>query len=46
VLTPQANLRDRSFWITRDEEADTFNIRISRPRRTDTEFGWLLVEME
>jgi serine/threonine-protein kinase len=44
IVTPYDNLRDRIFWIFRNEEVDTFNIRMSSPRNQPTEFGWLIVE--
>jgi hypothetical protein len=44
VVTPFANLRGRSFWVTRDIEADTFMVRLSDPRNVATPFSWAIVE--
>jgi len=46
VASPFVNLRDRSYWVTRDIEGDTFTIRLSNTRNTPTPFSWLLVENE
>jgi hypothetical protein len=46
IATPMANLRARSFWVTKDEEADLIAIRMSSPRAVDTPFSWLLVESD
>ena len=44
VVTPFGNLRERSFWVTRDLENDKFTIRLSDSRRRATPFSWLIVE--
>ena len=44
VVTPYANLRDVSYWVSRDLEADTFSIKLSAPLRRTTPFSWFVVE--
>jgi hypothetical protein len=44
VVTPSANLRDRAFWVRKEDDADAFVIRISAPRTSDIQFSWLIVE--
>ena len=44
VVTPYANLRDRMFWVRKEEDADVFVIRLSSPRDSEVQFGWLIVE--
>jgi hypothetical protein len=46
IVTPMANLRDRSFWVTKDEDADLIAIRLSSPLAKNVPFGWLLVESD
>jgi hypothetical protein len=46
IVTPLANLRDRTFWVTRDLEADVFRIRLTAPRNRHTPFAWLIVESD
>jgi hypothetical protein len=46
VVTPYANLRDRAFWVRKEDDSDSFVIRISAARTSDIEFGWLIVESE
>jgi hypothetical protein len=44
LLTPNANLGSRSFWVRMDDENDRFSIRISSARASETSFGWLMIE--
>jgi len=44
AVTPFVNLRDVSYWVQRDLDADTFTIRLSAPLRRAVPFGWLIVE--
>jgi hypothetical protein len=44
VVTPYATLRDVTYWVSRDLEADTFSIKLSAPLRRSTPFGWFVVE--
>jgi hypothetical protein len=44
LVTPHTNLRGRSFWVTRSQEGDTFQIHISRARGSQSGFSWLMIE--
>jgi hypothetical protein len=44
IVTPYVNLRDRMFWVRTEEDADVFVIRLSSPRDSEAQFGWLIVE--
>jgi hypothetical protein len=46
IATPYAQLRDRSYWVRKEEDADIVVIRLSAPRNEDTPFGWLIVESD
>jgi Collagen triple helix repeat (20 copies) len=45
-VTPFANLRDVSYWVTRDVVNDTFTIRMSAKRNPRTPFSWIIVQNE
>ncbi|MFV2064344.1 MAG: hypothetical protein ACC726_12650 [Chloroflexota bacterium] len=44
LLTPNVDLGKRSFWVRKDDDADTFTVRISSKRGSDADFGWLMIE--
>jgi hypothetical protein len=44
LVTPNANIGGRAFWVARDLDADTFTIRLSDSRKRGTPFSWLIVE--
>jgi hypothetical protein len=43
LLTPKTNLGGRDLWFTTDATANTFTIRVSRPRSSGIKVAWLLL---
>lgn len=43
LLTPRANIGSRGLWFTTNASGDTFTIRISSSRSSNTKVAWLLV---
>ncbi|HSM18548.1 MAG TPA: hypothetical protein VK845_16290 [Gemmatimonadales bacterium] len=43
LLTPKANIGSRGLWFTTNASADTFRIRMSSSRSSNTKVAWLLL---
>lgn len=43
LLTPKANIGSRGLWFTTNASADTFTIRMSSSRSSNTKVAWLLL---
>lgn len=43
LLTPKANLGSRGLWFSTNASANTFTIRISKARSSNTRISWLLL---
>lgn len=43
LVTPQANIGQRTLWCTTSPAADTFTIHISTPRTSQTRIGYLML---
>ena len=43
LLTPMANIGSRGLWFTTNASADTFRIRMSSVRSSNTKVAWLLL---